>query len=172
MFREIGSVQKRRTSDARRIRTPENYEAVRVSVLRSPRRSARKHAALRLSDRFVRRIMHDDLHFHPYKLATVQELSEHDFNARRNACEAIIEHVPQDAFVFYTDEGRFHLTGNFNKQDMRYWAANNPQEAFAFLHSPRITVWCAISAVRIIGPCFFEEHRYANMLEFFFFAKT
>jgi hypothetical protein len=75
--------------------------------LRSPRRSARKHAsAIGISNRSVRRI----LHFHPYKLAIVQELSERDFDARRNACEALLEHVPQDALVFFTDEAHFYVT--------------------------------------------------------------
>jgi len=116
MFRETGSVQKRRSGDARPIRSAENIEAVKVSFLRSPRRSARKHAsALGISDRSVRRILHDELHFHPYKLVIVQELSERDFNARRNACEALLEHVPQDALVFFSDEAHFYLTGCVNK---------------------------------------------------------
>jgi hypothetical protein len=42
---------------------------VRQAVLRSPRRSASRHAlALRMSDRTVRRILHKDLNFHPYKM--------------------------------------------------------------------------------------------------------
>ncbi|KAF2885089.1 hypothetical protein ILUMI_21092 [Ignelater luminosus] len=76
-FRQTASATKRRTGVPRPVRSPENIEAVRASMLRSPRRSARKHAsALRLSDRSVRRILRDDLHFHPYKMAIVQELSE------------------------------------------------------------------------------------------------
>ncbi|KAF2897418.1 hypothetical protein ILUMI_08744 [Ignelater luminosus] len=78
-FRQTASATKRRTGVPRPVRSPENIEAVRASMLRSPRRSARKHAsALRLSDRSVRRILRDDLHFHPYKMAIVQELSEQD----------------------------------------------------------------------------------------------
>ncbi|KAF2894446.1 hypothetical protein ILUMI_11726 [Ignelater luminosus] len=69
-FRQTASATKRRTGVPRPVRSPENIEAVRASMLRSPRRSARKHAsALRLSDRSVRRILRDDLHFHPYKMA-------------------------------------------------------------------------------------------------------
>ncbi|KAF2890012.1 hypothetical protein ILUMI_16161 [Ignelater luminosus] len=76
-FRQTASPTKRRTGVPRPVRSPQNIEAVRASMLRSPRRSARKHAsALRLSDRSVRRILRDDLHFHPYKMAIVQELSE------------------------------------------------------------------------------------------------
>lgn len=178
-FRRTGNVQRRRIGLPRPVRTPQNIEAVRQSVLRSPRRSARKHAAaLRISDRSVRRILHDDLHFHPYKLAVVQELTERDFVARQNACEALLENLPDDALVFFSDEAHFHLSGCVNKQNMRYWSANNPRELHEKpLHSARVTVWCALSKVGIIGPYFFEENeravtvnseRYVNMIENFF----
>jgi len=77
---QTGSATKRRTGVPRPVRSPENIDAVRASILRSPRRSARKHAStFDLADRSVRRILHDDLHFHPYKMAIVQELSERDW---------------------------------------------------------------------------------------------
>lgn len=101
-FRETGSVVKKRPVGARPIRSPENIEAVRQSIAQSPQRSARKHAAaLGLSSRSLRRILHDDLHLHPYKLAIGQELSERDFNSRINGCEAFLESVPDDAIVFF-----------------------------------------------------------------------
>ena len=75
-FRDTGSALKRKPSGRpRSVRTPENIQIARESVLRSPRRSAHKHsAALSLSLRNVRRILHLDLKFHPYKLMVVQEL--------------------------------------------------------------------------------------------------
>ncbi|PSN50649.1 hypothetical protein C0J52_21934, partial [Blattella germanica] len=52
-------------------RTPENIAQVRESVLRSPKRPAKKHAiGLQISDRNVRRILHKGLKLHPYKNAT------------------------------------------------------------------------------------------------------
>jgi len=44
-FRETGSVSEKRRGRPRTSRTPENIEAVRRSVLQSPRRSARKNHA-------------------------------------------------------------------------------------------------------------------------------
>lgn len=178
-FRQTASATKGRTGVPRPVRSPENIEAVRASMLRSPRRSARKHAsALGLSDRSVRRILRDDLHFHPYKMAIVQELSERDFNSRMNACELLLDVVPEGAIVFFSDEAHFHLCGSVNKQNMRYWADTNPRELHQKpLHSPKVTVWCAISSAGIIGPWFFEENevtvtvnsdRYVNMLQNFF----
>lgn len=180
-FRESGNVTKSRPA-RRRVRTEENIERVRVSVLRSPRRSARKHAlALGISDRTVRRILHQDLQFHPYKLALVQKLHEPDFGARQNACEALHENLPDDAVVFFSDEAHFHISGCVNKQNMRYWTDHNPREIHETpLHCERVTVWCAVSRRGIIGPYFFEENeravtvnaaRYTQMIEEFFIPK-
>ena len=59
-FEETGSALKKKpTGRPRSARTPQNIEAVRISVLRSPRRSVRKlAAAVRLSRECVRRILH------------------------------------------------------------------------------------------------------------------
>lgn len=178
-FRETGSVVKKRGGRPRSARTPENINAVRQSVLQSPQRSARKHAAaLLMSDRSVRRILHMDLHFHPYKMVVVQELSRRDWQSRTEACQTILESLPPEAVVFFSDEAHFHLCGSVNKQNLRYWSENNPQKIHERpLHSERVTVWCALSRLGIIGPHFFEEdgnvvtvnsNRYANMITEFF----
>jgi hypothetical protein len=116
--------------------------------------SARKHAAaLAMSDHSVRRILHDVIHFHPYKLAVVQELTERDFAARQHACEAFLETLPVDAFVFFSDEAHFYLSRSVNMQNMRYWSDNYPRELHERpLHCERVTVWCALSRVGIIVP--------------------
>ena len=64
-----------------------------------------------------------------------------------------------------------------NKQNFRYWAENNPRDLHQRpLHSPRVTVWCAVSRLDVVGPYFFEEggetvtvtsNRYCEMLEKF-----
>ncbi|XP_057675297.1 uncharacterized protein LOC130905701 isoform X2 [Corythoichthys intestinalis] len=173
-FRETGDVKKKKPGLPRTARTPQNIDAVRQSVLRSPQRSARKHAsALGLSARSVRRILHEDLKFHPYKLAMVQELNPRDFIARENACEVLLG-LPDDTLIFFSGEAHFHLSGSVNKPNMRYWCPENPRELHQRpLHALHVTVWCALSRVGIIGPWFFEENeevvsvtpdRYVNMI--------
>jgi len=55
-------------------RTPENVDTVRMTTVKSPRRSVmRNSTAIGLSDHCMRRILHKDLNFHPYKIAIVQE---------------------------------------------------------------------------------------------------
>jgi len=75
-FEVTGSALKKKpTGRPRSARTPQNVEAVHISVLRSPRRSALKlAAAVRLSGECVRQILRVDLKFHLYKLQIVQEL--------------------------------------------------------------------------------------------------
>ena len=163
-------------------RTAENIARVRESILQSPQRSARKHAAaLQISQRTLSRILHCDLKLHPYKIAVVQELSPADWEKRRDCCNAILQAVPPNAVLWTSDEAHFHLSGCVNKQNCRYWASENPRELHQRpLHSPKVTVWCAVSAIGIIGPYFFQEdgitvtvtsQRYCNMLEEFLRPK-
>jgi hypothetical protein len=57
-----------------------------------------------------------------------------------------------------SDEAQFELSGSVRRQNMRYWSDNNPCRLQGKpLHSERVTVWCGISAVSIIGPYFFKD---------------
>ena len=146
-FRETGEVSKRRRGPTRTVTTPENVERVRQSMLQSPRRSARKHsAALGMSTRSLRRILHDELHLHPYQMVLVQQLTERDYVTRQTSCEQLVDTLPNGALVFFSDEAHFHLSGCVNKQNMRYWSERNSREIQVRpLHSDRVTVWCVVS---------------------------
>jgi len=61
------------------VRTPENVDNVRMSIVKSPRHST----AIGLSYHSVQRILHKDLNFHQYKFAIVQELIDHNMANRR-----------------------------------------------------------------------------------------
>jgi len=90
-----------------------------MAIVKSARRSVRRHsAATGLSDRSVRRILHKDLNFHPYKIAIVQELSDRDMAKSRISSEQLLEMLNDDGVistVLMTDEARFHFTGYVNK---------------------------------------------------------
>ena len=110
-------------------------------------------------------------------MMVAQELSITDLETRSNLSEDILQHVPPTAALWCSDEVHFHLFGTVNKQNFRYWAENNPRDLNQRpLHSPRITVWCAVSRLGVVGPYFFEEggenvtvtsNRYCEMLENF-----
>ena len=180
---ETGSTLRTDTHGRRiSIRTPENAERVRTAVQQSPLRSARRHAvALGISDRSLRRILKFDLKFHPFKMMLAQELRLADYANRKNLCEQMFAQIPPNAAFFSSDEAHFHLSGSVNKQNFRYWAANNPKIIHERpLHSPKVTVWCAVSQFGVVGPYFFEEEevtvtvnstRYVSMLRNFLQPK-
>jgi len=116
-----------------------------MKIEQSPRCSSRKHAAaLHLSDRSVRRILHQELH--PYKIVVTQEHFPRDWETRTTLFWDLLRNVPRIILLFM-EEAHFHLSGTVNKQNFRYWSEHNPQELHQRpLHSPKVTVWCAIFA--------------------------
>lgn len=118
--------------------------------------------------------MKDDLHLHPYKFQTAQELLPGDPEARSQfARRMFVERLdnPEIArnLVFF-DEAHFHLDGVPNHQNFRTWATENPNFVVEEpLHSPRVTVLMGIGYHGIVGPFFFDGNvngpRYLAMLE-------
>ena len=159
-FCTTASATKKHSVSKRTVRTPENVEAMQNTVDQSPRRFAVRHAeALRLSDTTVRRILHQDLNFHPYKLMIVQELNEQDFGRRITFAETMLQMFEEDPelVIVTSDEAHFHLNRNVNKQNFRYWSPMNPRQLHEHpLHCGRVTVWAAVAKFGVIGPYFFE----------------
>jgi hypothetical protein len=57
----------------------------------------------------------------------------------------------------FSDEAHFHLDGFMNKQNMRFWASENPYRFMEIsLHPAKCTVWCVISKQGLIGLIFVE----------------
>lgn len=177
-FRTTGNIMnKKLPGPTRTVTTPENTERVRAAVIDSPGRSVRKQAqALQMKRTSLRRIIKRELHFHPYKLAIVQQLQPNDYRQRSSFALEMLSlfEVNEDMVLLMSDEAHFHLNGYVNRQNCRYYAAENPQRLHERpLHSPKVTVWCAVAQNFIIGPFFFEErgitvtvnsHRYIEML--------
>lgn len=158
-FRQHGNVvPKNPSTRVPTVVTPENVDRVRVSVEGSPGRSTRRRAqALEISRTSLRTIMKKHLKFHPYKIMIVQKILPHDPVQRLQFSEHMLNILQDDLAVIITsDEAHFHLDGHVNKQNCRYWAKENPRELHQKpLHSQKVTVWCALSKVGIIGPYFF-----------------
>ena len=182
-LRTRGTIQNARPVGApRTVRSRENVKRVRQALLRSPRRSARRHSTeLGISARSVRRILHEDLHFHPYKVVISQQLKPTDHEQRLNFARQMktIFEANDNLTLLMSDEAHFHLNGMVNTQNFRYWATENPREIHERpLHSPKVTVWCAMGKTAIIGPYFFEDNhgnavtvnseRYIEMINSFF----
>ena len=117
----------------RKVRTPENIARVTIALVRVPLRSVRRHSqVLNISDRSVRRILHLDLKFHPYKLQVVQQLLERDLQARQTFCTQLLEVIDTEPDFLnnfmMSDEAHFHLSGYVNKQNCRHWAPTKPNQ--------------------------------------------
>lgn len=181
-LRTTGSIVKKKPpGPTRTARTPENIERVRAALTRSPSRSARKHAReLRMSRESVRTILHKDLQFHPYKMCVAQKLEARDYAHRQEFAfrmQVLLEDN-ENAVIIMSDEAHFHLDGDVNRQNLRYWSSENPRLVHEKpLHSDRVTVWCATTPHGIIGPYFYENEngetvtvnaeRYCQMLNTF-----
>ncbi|XP_069359553.1 histone-lysine N-methyltransferase SETMAR-like [Maniola hyperantus] len=161
-FEETGStLNVKQTGGPRTSRSEENVQQVSASVRRDPDLSTRKRSAeLGLSRTSLRRILKLDLKLHPYKIQLVQELNPNDLNLRKSYAETMLTRFSNFHNILFSDEAHFHLNGHVNKQNCRYWSSENPKAKHERpLHSPKVTVWAAISAKGIIGPYFFEDSR-------------
>ena len=103
----------------RQVRTQENIVRVQEAVERSPDLSARRQsAALRISDRTVRRILDEDLSFHLYKIAVVNKLNENDYLKRLEFAQEMLALYQQgELLIAMSDEAHFHLNGSVNKRN-------------------------------------------------------
>ena len=67
--------------------------------------------------------------------------------------------------VHWTNEANFHLSGHVNKQNMRIYAREHPNE---YIDKPishkKVLVWCAVTPKKIIGPYFFEDERGSSII--------
>ncbi|CAH2088890.1 unnamed protein product [Euphydryas editha] len=165
-FEETGSTTNiKQTGRPRSRRSEENIREVEISVRNDPESSSRKRsAALAIPRTSLRRILHLDLKLHPYKVQIVQKMKPNDYIQRKLLADTMLERFSSLENVLFTDEAHFHINGHVNKHNCRYWSTENPRLKHQKpLHSPKTTVWAAISAKGIIGPYFFENSQGNNV---------
>jgi len=60
--------------------------------------------------------------------------------------------------VVFSDESTFHISGKVHRHNVRIWGTENPYEVVQHERaSPKINVFCAMSARKVYGPFFFRE---------------
>jgi hypothetical protein len=67
----------------------------------------------------VHKILHKDLNFHSYKIATVQELNNRDIANYRISSEQLLEMLNDDGVInslLMNDKAHFRLSGYVNKK--------------------------------------------------------
>ena len=61
--------------------------------------------------------------------------------------------------ILFSDEAHFHLSGHVNKQNMRFWASQQPyKHTQRPLTQEKVMVWCALGKGGIFGQYFFEDN--------------
>ncbi len=112
-----------------------------------------RHASLlHFSLSTAHRMLKHDLGYQPYKLQIVQELKKTDLDF----CKQFLHlQLLEDTELFFSVEAHFDLSGFVNTQNMHHWLTDNPNwQITKSVHSEWVTMWCAISRYRIIGPFF------------------
>ena len=144
-------------------RTAELIESVREFLQQSPKPSARKRSqSLGMFRETCRRVLMNNIRAYPYRIQMLQTLTASDKKQRSAMAVKMldkIEETPSFLNLLWTsDEAHFHLDGKANSKTNVFWGSSRPNEvATKPLHSPKCTVWAAISARGIIGPIFIEE---------------
>lgn len=125
----------------RSMRTPENIDRVPQAILWNPRLSAvRQRRASNLSDRSVKRVLHFDLGFNPYKIQMVQELQPLDFAASIVFCKVF--DVLNNLFTFLFDKLCQYT-------DYAYWSAEQPHvmHVSIFREGHRVDNYCQFATL-------------------------
>ena len=114
-------------------RSTTNIQAVRDHLQQSPRKSTRQLSQeVSISRTSVRRVIHKDWTLFPYKIQILQQQIDANKRERLEFCLSISERIENNPrvldLIFFSDEAHFHLSEHVNKQNMQFWAPNQPQE--------------------------------------------
>jgi len=72
--------------------------------------------------------------------------------------------------ILWSDETVFHIGAFVYRHNCHYWAAHDPKVTVEKMQNrPKVTVWCGMTATRVIGPYLLRgtmnAERYLQMLE-------
>ena len=146
------------------VRTRANVQAERKHLEQSPQKSTRRLSQeVGISRTTVQRIIHNDFKLFPYKVKILQKQTDANKEERSEFCQTIserIENNPGDlGLILFSDKAHFHLSGNVSRQNMRFWASQEPHKHTQRpLSQEKVTVWCAVGKGRIFGQYIFEDN--------------
>jgi hypothetical protein len=57
--------------------------------------------------------------------------------------------------ILWSDKTVFHIGGFVSRHNCHYWAAHDPEVTVEKMQNrPKVTVWCGMTATRVIGHIF------------------
>ena len=119
-------------------------------------------------------ILRKRFHMKSYWLQMLQALNPQNHNLRNHCCANFQEKPQKDGFgekVISFDEATFHLSGKVNRHNVRVWCTQNgPKCIEPARDSPKINLFCAVSASKVYRPFFFPKRTvtgvvYLDMLQ-------
>ena len=110
----------------------------------------------------VQRIIHNNLKLFPCKVQILQKQTDANKEERSEFRQTIserIENNPGDlGLIPFSEEAHSYLSGRVSKQNMRFWASQQPHKHTQWpLSQEKLRVWCAMGKGGIFGPYFFED---------------
>ena len=180
-FETTGSVLNIPPPERRETMTDDDAKTEVSSVLiKSPQTSVRRMSArLSISRSSVHRI-YKELGFKPHIPRLVHALNEDDYDRRSEFGEPFLELLEDEPDlidrVIWSYEAIFKLNGEVNRQNMVFWARDDPNISLErSMKTEKVTVWAGIWSKGIIGPYFFEENvngdNYLTMLNDYFYPS-
>lgn len=143
--------------------TSTNATTIAAAIEKNPNKSVRKLSAESgISPSSTYRILRKKLKMFPYKIQCRQAIPVRAEQQREVFAKKMLEMIDGASLdvgqIWFSDEAHFYLDGVVNRQNWRFWGTENPHLSQAQpLHSPKLTVWAAISRQGIIGPLFLRE---------------
>jgi len=97
----------------------------------------------------------------PYHIQVVQALTAVQKPVCMECCQILAEmtNIQPDIvnLMAFSDEATFHTSGHVNRHNTIFWGMENPHVIREHKRdSPKVNVWCAVTAAGVIGPYFFD----------------
>ena len=141
----VHHVNKGRSGRTRGAETKQNIEAVRLSIVQSPKKSCRRRSQeLGLSRMSTIRILRLDLKLFTYHIQVKQKLTAQDEQDRVEICNWFNDKIEENKNwinnAWFTDEAHCHLDGYVNSKTCAFWGIEPPQVVLQWpLHSSKVT---------------------------------
>lgn len=179
-FKQTGSVDNISSPGRAKKFNEKSFSKIPAIIAKKPESTLSAiSSSTNISRSTIHRFLHLDLNLKSYKIRIYQKLYEEDYDRRVQTAEEMLPIIKNPSLlgkVYFSDEATFHVSGYVHKQNCQIWATSKPTEIKEHKdNTPKINVWCAMSADGIIGPYFFEENvnaeNYLEMLENFFWPR-
>jgi len=157
-FKETGSVHDReRSGRPRSVVTEQAKQNIREMMQEDANISIRRGAGdINMTRSSYHRAI-EEAGLRPFRPTTVQELSDDDFDRRKEFCDTMLAEFDRNPGlvdkIIWSDESQFTLKGVINRHNCCYWAFSNPSIQIPVSNlKGGVMVWCGLTSGGLISP--------------------